>query len=137
VGSYAYTIGNLDAGTNYTTSFIGGTYSITPATLNITAVLGQGKIFGNDDPLRFNYTFSGLFSGDSISGHLERVNGESVGNYAYTIGSLNAGGNYNLTLTPGVFTIISPAAVFAGTLELEQAHSNMQIAQIKACLSST
>ena len=52
-------------------------------------------------------------SGDSLSGDLERAAGHNVGGYAITKGSLTAGGNYDLTVTPGTLTITKKAITVA------------------------
>ena len=48
-----------------------------------------------------------LETGDSLSGNLTRAAGESVAGspYAITQGSLTAGDNYDLTVTPAALTI--------------------------------
>ena len=56
VGSYAFTIGNLSAGSNYTFSFgASPTFRITAKTIVITASSGQKKVYGEADPV---FTFS-------------------------------------------------------------------------------
>src|SRR6185436_10204112 len=40
----------------------------------------------------------GLLGGDTFSGALSRVSGESVNSYAITLGSLTAGSNYSVSL---------------------------------------
>lgn len=63
------------------------------------------KIYGYSDPL-ISYTyFPELVLGDSFNGSLSRIAGENVGSYAITIGSLSAGSNYNLILSPKNFVI--------------------------------
>jgi len=105
VGTYAYTIGSLSAGSNYTLSLAAGTFAITAKAITITADAGQSKVYGTADPT-FTYTNSpALESGDAFSGALSRISGSSVGTYAYTIGSLSAGSNYTLSLAAGTFAI--------------------------------
>ena len=91
VGTYCGTINNQ-------------TISITTKTLNIAAVEGQSKVYGASDPV-FTYTYSGLCSGDQITGALGRAAGENVGSYAINIGNLTAGSNYNIAFTPKNFVI--------------------------------
>ena len=102
VGSYAYTLGSLSAGTNYTLSLDSGhTFAITEKAITITPTDGQSKVYGAADP-SFAYTASpALESGDSFSGALSRAAGNNVGSYAYTLGSLSAGTNYTLSLDSG------------------------------------
>ncbi len=104
VGNYAFTIGTLTAGTNYSLSVAAApTFSITTKAIVVTANAGQTKVFGTADPAPFTYTFApALIGADVITGLLGRNAGENVGNYAYTIGTLTAGANYSLSvaLTP-------------------------------------
>ena len=98
-GDYAYTLGSLTAGPNYTLTLGGATgFAITKRPVLITPVDGQSKIYGNTDPV-FTYTASeALQPNDEFNGSLGRVSGSDVGSYAYTLGSLSAGNNYTLTL---------------------------------------
>ncbi|MGV3586477.1 MAG: T9SS type A sorting domain-containing protein, partial [Adhaeribacter sp.] len=107
-GPYAYTSGNLSAGTNYSLSLSTATplatFAITPKAVVITPTAGQGKISGTNDP---TFSFSndgGLLAAAFGTTKLGRIAGENVGTYAYTLGSLSAGPNYNLTLTTPVGT---------------------------------
>ncbi|MBN3582283.1 gliding motility-associated C-terminal domain-containing protein [Algoriphagus aestuarii] len=107
VGTYAITKGTLDAGPNYTINFIGSDFEINPVTLAITAETGQSKVYGDTDPV-FMYVVSGLKNGDTqavISGSLERALGENVGFYAIMLGTVDAGGNYNINYTGADFEI--------------------------------
>ena len=111
-GDYAYTLGSLSAGPNYTL-VLGGTnsFAITNRPIVITPVDGQGKVYGNADPV-FAYTASeALQPDDEYNGSLGRVSGSDVGTYAYTLGSLTAGNNYTLTLGSSAGFTISPKSV--------------------------
>ena len=69
------------------------------------------KVYGSADPeLTVSVPAGALESGDSLSGELVRSDGKDVGGYAITKGSLTAGGNYELTVTPGTLTITKKAA---------------------------
>jgi hypothetical protein len=109
VNTYAYTLGTLDAGTNYTLVMASSpaTFSITAKPITITPDADQTKVFGASDPLPFTYTHTALVGADSISGTLDRVAGEDVNTYAYTLGSLDAGTNYTLAMasSPATFSI--------------------------------
>ena len=62
----------------------------------------KSKVYGSADPaLTVTVPAGALESGDSLSGNLERAAGKDVGGYQITKGSLTAGGNYSLTVTPG------------------------------------
>ncbi|MFV3130315.1 MBG domain-containing protein [Niveispirillum sp. KHB5.9] len=108
VGTYAITRGSLDAGANYTVGFQGGTLTITPAALTITAA-SVTKVYGDDDP-DLAFSVSGLAAGDSLGGALARAGGENVGTYAITRGSLDAGANYVVSFQGGALTV-TPAAL--------------------------
>ncbi len=77
-----------------------------PATLTITPIANQSKVFGTSDPI-FTYTSSGLVGSDTVSGNLSRLSGETVGSYAYAIGTVAASkpSDYSLMLAPGSFAI--------------------------------
>ena len=108
VGSYAITQGTLTASGNYTISYTGATFTITPATVTVTAE-AKTKVYGEADPA-LTYTSSGLLGTDTLSGGLERASGNNVGSYAITQGTLTAGGNYTVSFTGAQFTI-TPATV--------------------------
>lgn len=107
VGTYCGTINNQ-------------TISITTKTLNIAAVEGQSKTYGDSDPT-FAYTHTGLYSGDQISGALRRTEGEDAGTYAINIGTLTAGSNYNIAFTSKNFTI-NPKDLSAVALTISLDH---------------
>lgn len=98
-GSYAYTLGNLSAGSNYSllmdTRSPAPVFVIKPKTATITPSAGQTKVYGDADPV-FTYTNDAGIA--SFTGKLGRAAGENVGNYAYTLGTLSAGNNYLLSL---------------------------------------
>ena len=114
-GPYAIGQGTLSAGSNYTINFTGADFTVTPATLNVTAN-ARSKVYGASDPT-LTYGFSGFVSGDTsalFSGALARAAGETVagGPYAIGQGTLSAGSNYaisfagaNFTITPKALTV--------------------------------
>ncbi|WP_339755054.1 MBG domain-containing protein [Algoriphagus aquimarinus] len=107
VGNYAINVGSLDAGANYSISFTGANFAITPATLNIITDAGQSKIYGAANPA-YSYTTIGFQNGDTnsiLAGSLARAAGENVGNYAINLGSLDAGANYSINFTGADFSI--------------------------------
>ncbi|MDA8483379.1 filamentous hemagglutinin N-terminal domain-containing protein [Pseudomonas resinovorans] len=123
VGDYAIRQGDVAlAGSkaqNYVLSFVDGTFSITPATLTVSAD-SHTKVYGDLDP-NLTYKVSGLKNGDTQGdvlnpGALQRDQGENVGNYGIhqgTVGLNNGqGSNYvlsfvdgNLAITPATLTI--------------------------------
>ncbi len=82
------------------------TYTIGKKSVTITPNSGQGKKYGGIDPILVFENDSSLNSG-AFAGALTRVVGEGVGIYAISLGTLSAGGNYELSLAPGTvnFTI--------------------------------
>ena len=113
-GGYTITasVGSL-ASTKYSFSFVNGVLTVGKAVLTITASPAS-KVYGASDP-ELLYSVSGSANGDSkavLSGGLSRISGESVGNYAITLGNLSAGANYtivfvsaNLAITKKVITV--------------------------------
>ena len=107
VGTYTIIQGTLDAGPNYTINYTSADFEITPAILDVTANVGQSKVYGEADPV-FTYMASGFKNGDTdavISGTLIRVAGEDVGMYAIQPGTIDAGSNYTINFTSADFEI--------------------------------
>ena len=70
----------------------------------------QSMVYGSADPaLTVTVPAGALETGEGLSGNLVRAAGKDVGGYAITKGSLSAGGNYDLTVTPGELTITKKA----------------------------
>jgi hypothetical protein len=91
---------------NYNFTYLPGTLTVNPATVNVTAN-AETKEYGTPDPT-FTYTVSGLLNGDNtgiFTGSLSRAPGEDVGAYPITIGSLSAGSNYTISYTGNFLTI--------------------------------
>ena len=85
------------------------TFAITPAPLTITAE-DKSKVFGEVDP-ELTVSYAGFVNGedkDDLTGTLliSRVSGEAVSTYAITASGLTST-NYDITYTPGAFTITS------------------------------
>src|SRR5258707_8790296 len=106
-GPYAISQGTLSAGTNYSIVFTSGvTFAITPRTLTVTPDSGQSKVYGTTPDPTLTYTHGTLYNSDTdsvFSGSLSRAPGESVAGrpHPVTLGTLSAGSNYTLSLTPG------------------------------------
>ncbi len=107
-GSYQAraTIGGGDL---YEATIVTTTFKIDKAMLTVSAD-NKSKARDEADPALTYSAVSGLASGDTLSavltGSLTREAGEDVGTYAITQGTLAiAGSNYELTFTPGTFTI--------------------------------
>ena len=79
VRAYAIQQGTLTAGTNYTLTFNSANLTITAAPLTISAD-AKSKVYGTADPILTCHITSGtLAGGDTISGSMSRVAGETVG----------------------------------------------------------
>lgn len=103
IGTYAFSVGLLNAGSNYTVTFADAGFTIVPKPITITPD-SKSKDYGDTDPV-FTYSSTPLLSGDYITGTPAREAGENAGTYKMTVGTLNAGNNYQLTVTDIDFTI--------------------------------
>lgn len=84
---------------------------VLPMELWIYPDTGQYKLKGDPDPV-FTYTNSIWDDNSEISGSLGRKQGEAVGEYTFTLGDLDAGPNYLLSLDPDpTFSIIKPTGL--------------------------
>ncbi|OWK43180.1 beta strand repeat-containing protein [Fimbriiglobus ruber] len=118
VGDYAFTLGTLAAGPNYTLQLdpASPTFAVTPATLDILPTAGQSKVYGAAVP-SLTYTASGFVNGDTaagLTGALGTVatSASPVGDYAFTLGTLADGPNYTLQLDPASPTFaVTPATL--------------------------
>jgi hypothetical protein len=113
VGSYAFTLGALSAGGNYTVALAANPppFTVTKAALTITAN-NQSKITGEANPA-FTVRDSGFVLGQNASvlgGTLTcstpATAGSPPGTYAITPGGLTSG-NYALTFVSGTLTVLS------------------------------
>ena len=86
--------------------------TITPRPVNVVADAQSKRRGENDPPL--TYTSEALIAGNSFSGSLEREPGETNGVYAITIGTLTAGGNYEIAFTGASFTIVDDVPQLPG-----------------------
>ncbi|MGN6417378.1 MAG: MBG domain-containing protein, partial [Pseudobacter sp.] len=108
--------------------------SITKASLTATPVSGQGKIYGDTDPV-LAYSISGtLFNSDAITGVLAREAGEDAGDYDITLGSLTAGANYNIILNDELFTIAKKPVIvnFKTTASLSKIYDGSDKANLQS-----
>jgi CSLREA domain-containing protein len=116
VGTYAFTLGSLSAGPNYTLALAASppTLAVTRAPLSIKPNAGQSKVYGAAVP-GLTQTATGFVNGDTASlltGALGTVATASsaVGTYAFTLGSLSAGPDYALALAASPPTlVVTPA----------------------------
>lgn len=104
VGAHAITQGDLSAGGNYSIAFVPADLTITVRTLEITANPAT-KVYGDADPvITWTITEGSLLGEDALTGSLSRVEGEDVGVYGITIGSLD-NANYVVEFVSDDFTI--------------------------------
>ncbi|MDZ7708251.1 MAG: MBG domain-containing protein [Trueperaceae bacterium] len=103
VGSYPVDLGDvtivrggIDVTSNYAITFATD-FEVTARTVTITPDADQAKTYGDDDPI-FGYDAANLVGTDAVTGALGRDVGEDVGSYAFTLGDLSAGSNYELVL---------------------------------------
>ncbi|KRK64639.1 hypothetical protein FC72_GL002047 [Companilactobacillus tucceti DSM 20183] len=108
VNDYAINLDNpSDLNNNYNVTFKAGKFSITKKPVTVIAE-DSSKNYGDKDPeLKLTDESSDvLVKGDKLSDlgvKLSRVDGSDVGTYAIT-GTVNSA-NYDVTVTPGTFTI--------------------------------
>ena len=69
---------------------------VKPKIITVTPNDDQNKNCGQNDPVFYEYTLSENING--VTGELSREEGETIGAYAYTLGTLDAGENYELVI---------------------------------------
>ena len=113
-GVYTVVITDADGGDYYV---YGSTmFTINKASLTVTPDDGQSKEYGDSDPV-LTYISSGLQGGDELIGALSRAEGESMGTYAISQGTLNNTNNtnYNISFTAGKIFTITPKSLGSGS----------------------
>ncbi|MDY0140975.1 MAG: MBG domain-containing protein, partial [Bacteroidales bacterium] len=105
VGFYAITLGTLDAGDNYTLTFVDEVFEIISKPISVIVYPDQSKLYGDSDPTFIYWLVGTLEQEDELMGELSREPGESLGFYAITQGTLSLGANYNLDFTGATFEI--------------------------------
>ena len=105
VGSYQIKRGTFDLGKNYSITYENGQFEIVKADITVQAKY-TSKQYGDEDPLIDYQIVSGsLKFSDNFIGALSRDEGEQIGQYQITIGSLALSNNYNLTFISNTFEI--------------------------------
>lgn len=102
IGSYRI-ITDFDAGGNYTVNYTGAELTITKKTLKVTAD-PKAKIYGQEDP-ELTFVVTGLEGDDKVTGKLTREPGENIGEYAISLGTVDAGDNYDIDFTGAILTV--------------------------------
>ncbi|WP_280109916.1 S-layer family protein, partial [Azospirillum sp. B506] len=116
VGSYAITASSAQGTglSNYTVSYTGGTLTVNPATLTVTADAAR-KTYGDSASLT-GFTVTGLKNSDSVTGVSLSSSGTAatagVGSYNIAAASAQGSGlsNYTITYADGTLTV-DPAAL--------------------------
>jgi len=101
VGNYDITQGTVALSDNYDLSFNKGTFEITKRPVAITADT-KTKVYGEENPaLTYQITEGNLVYEDAFVGTLSRAEGETVGNYDITQGTVALSDNYALSFVKG------------------------------------
>ena len=113
VGEYPITVTpSADANPNYTITTVGGVFTITPATVTVTAD-NKSKVYGTEDP-DLTWTAEGFQNNDNeemLTVSITRAEGNYVGDYTITPSGDAVQGNYNVEYVDGTFSIL-PTVVF-------------------------
>jgi hypothetical protein len=105
VGEYEITVGTLAISSNYTFIYQSANFEILPRNITVKANPNQSKLYGDQDPV-LTYQVIGNFVGeDGLSGDLSREEGEALGTYPITQGTLSAGDNYSIEFISQDFEI--------------------------------
>jgi filamentous hemagglutinin family protein len=110
VTSQGITLSGADAGNYSFDTTLTSTADIAKAKLVVGADAASKLAGAADGALGWKLKDGQLFGTDVIEGRLERASGEDVGTYAIGKGSLTAGDNYDMTVAPGVFSILKQPA---------------------------
>jgi gliding motility-associated-like protein len=109
VGTYAISQGTLALNSNYSLTYVGNSFTISPKSITVTADT-KSKTYGDADPALTYTAFSTLVGGDVFNGALSRAGASDVGTYAIGQGTLALNSNYSLTYVGSNFTI-NPKAI--------------------------
>lgn len=102
-GEYEIGQNTLALSNNYQLNFLGGQFTIQKRPVTVTSQ-ANNKTYGESDP-PLTYTIApALLGTDVLTGDLSRLQGEDVGEYAITQGSLN-NSNYDIQFIPSIFSI--------------------------------
>src|SRR5690554_5533945 len=125
-GTYTITPGNLwSTQSGFNIQLVDGELTIDQMVINLSINIHNGsKVYGEADPsFNWNITSGSLAPGDTARLNLRRQPGENVGNYTIRgtpTGDL-ASGNYDVTLSNGVFTI-RPRPITIDITDLEKVY---------------
>ena len=141
-GPYAINQGSLNAGSNYSLSFTGSNFTITPKALTITAS-DQTKAYGNSNLGTTAFTSTGLKNGETVGAVTLSTNAttSTSGNYnagTWTITANNAAGgtfdinNYSVNYVTGALTIDQKAITLSGITASNKQYDQTTIATVSA-----
>lgn len=105
IGTYTINQGTYTLGNNYQTEFETGELVIIKTEIEIKANKIIKKYGNQDGELTFTITKGSLKFNDQVEGSLERTQGEAIGIYDISQGTLSLNENYNLTFIPSQFVI--------------------------------
>lgn len=95
------------------------------------------KTFGNSDPV-LDYVPAGVVSGETLAGSLSRNEGEDVGSYAITIGSLNSQNrNYSIELVNIAYLTVLKRDILFEVENVSKTYGEADPEQFVYSLSST
>ncbi len=114
VGNYTINQGSLDLGGNYSLSYNGATFSISPAPLTVTGNSASVTYNGKSQSAS-GFTASGLVNGDTASA-LSAVSASGSGTNAgsYAVVPTGTAANYTLSFVNGNLVIAKAAATVTG-----------------------
>ena len=125
VGTYEIT--SAFSSDNYTISYTSADFTVTKLGVTVVPDSGQDKYFGEADPAYYTYTatptqtLAAEFKIE-LAGELTRVQGETVGTYYYSLGTITneANANYTVALnnTRSFAVLARPISVTASSYEI-------------------
>lgn len=106
VGSYNInSIGSFSLGDNYNVTFIPAKLTVVKKNITVKADNIVVSYLDEEPHLTYTITEGNLCYNDAFEGSLYRENGNEVGSYEISQGSLTLNDNYNLTFENGLLTI--------------------------------
>jgi len=124
-GPYAITQGTLASNADYSVEFVGGTLSITPASLTVTAD-NKTMAYGAAHLPPLTYSYDGLKLSDTSSVFTGALATTALvtspfGTYPITQGSLDAGSDYTIAFTDGTLSVGAPSSI-SSIIQQSDAH---------------
>lgn len=90
--------------------------TVLPKSITVTADASQRKIYGDSNPILLYSVSPELIYDDGFSGELIRANGEVVGKYSISKGTLSASDNYDITFKSADFEIVPKSITLTRTV---------------------